>query len=328
MRKILLFICLFMLVGTSASAAPTGLSAQPAAQPAAQSPTQPPTQLIDEMGDFPTENSGNANMPPETSYINPVSPKLDSKEKHALALSNQYAERQIQPVLSNGGKVVFMHGATMPTVIASPMQICDVELQAGEVVNEVIIGDSSRWMIETGSSGSAQGEVTHLLIKPVDAGIETSAVVTTDRRTYHLKLVSQRKGHTPYVGFSYMDDVQRQLAAQRKAKAKEDEWNSGDFDGQNIDLTNLNFNYEVKGDRVAWMPERVYDDGQQTFIRLPEKSVTGEMPVLLVRKGKKDVLVNYRTKGSTMVVDGLFDIIALIVGVGGDQEKVEVRRDK
>ena len=125
MRKILLFICLFMLVGTSASAAPTGLSAQPPAQPpdqpAAQSPTQPPTQLIDEMGDFPTENSGNANMPPETSYINPVSPKLDSKEKHALALSNQYAERQIQPVLSNGGKVVFMHGATMPTVIASPM---------------------------------------------------------------------------------------------------------------------------------------------------------------------------------------------------------------
>ena len=48
------------------------------------------------------------------------------------------------------------------------------------------------------------------------------------------------------------------------------------------------------------------------------------MPVLLVRKGKQDVLVNYRVKDSAMIVDGLFERIALIIGVGGDQEKVEV----
>ena len=62
------------------------------------------------------------------------------------------------------------------------------------------------------------------------------------------------------------------------------------------------------------------------FIRLPKSAASGEMPVLLVRKGNKDVLVNYRVKDSAMIVDGLFDRIALIIGVGGDQEKVDVIR--
>ena len=84
--------------------------------------------------------------------------------------------------------------------------------------------------------------------------------------------------------------------------------------------------HEVKG-KASWKPERVYDDGRQTIIRLPAKTASGEMPILLVRKGKQDVLVNYRVKDSAMIVDGLFDRIALVIGVGGDQEKVEVRRD-
>ena len=118
----------------------------------------------------------------------------------------------------------------------------------------------------------------------------------------------------------------RQKAAQRQAKeAKDREWNSTTVDGKQADLSALNFNYEVKG-KASWKPERVYDDGQQTFIRLQEKSKSGEMPVLLVRKGKQDVLVNYRVKDSAMIVDGLFERIALIIGVGGDQEKIEVVR--
>jgi type IV secretion system protein VirB9 len=50
------------------------------------------------------------------------------------------------------------------------------------------------------------------------------------------------------------------------------------------------------------------------------------MPVLLVRKGSRDVLVNYRVRDSAMIVDGLFERIALVIGVGGDQEKIEIVR--
>jgi type IV secretion system protein VirB9 len=48
----------------------------------------------------------------------------------------------------------------------------------------------------------------------------------------------------------------------------------------------------------------------------------------VVRKGGKDVLVNYRVQDETMIVDGLFNTIALVVGVGGDQESVEIRRGR
>ena len=278
----------------------------------------------DEMGPFP--GSGGAVYQPPTSYISNQNPSLDATERKALELSRQYANQQIEPMLVANGKVVYMHGATMPTIIAAPLQICDVELQPGEEVNEIMLGDSARWLIEVATSGgSSSGPVTHLLIKPLNAGLETNAVITTDRRVYHLKLVSRKSGHTPYVGFTYLQDIQRLQAEQQRREEKKQVWNSGDFDGQAVDLSKLNFNYDISGE-ASWRPERVYDDGRQMFIRLPSRSRNGEIPVLLVQSGQKDVLVNYRVNGSTMVVDGIFERIALILGVGREQQKVEIRR--
>ena len=247
----------------------------------------------------------------EIDYISPKVVPLTPKERKALSLSDDWARQNVDPVLSGGGKVVYVHGASLPTIVA----------------NEIVVGDSARWMVESGSAGSGPDARVHLFIKPVDAGLESSTVITTNRRVYHLRLVSQRKGHTPYVGFLYADSLNRQRAARQEKETKEREWNSTTVDGQQADLSKLNFRYEVKG-KAAWKPERVYDDGRQTVIRLPEKTASGEMPVLLVRKGSREVLVNYRVKNSAMIVDGLFERIALIVGVDGDQEKVEVIRGK
>jgi type IV secretion system protein VirB9 len=262
---------------------------------------------------------------PEIDYLSPKVVPLTPQERAALNLSSDWSRRTVTPMLADGGKVVFVHGASLPTVVAAPMQVCDVELQAGETVNEIVVGDSARWMVESGTAGSGPGSTTHLFIKPVDAGLESSAVVTTDRRVYNLRLVSQRAGHTPYVGFLYSDELRQQAAQRKEREAKDREWASTSLDGKTVDLSALNFNYEVRG-KASWKPERVYDDGRQTFIRLPEKSRSGEMPVLLVRKGDQDVLVNYRVKDSAMIVDGLFERIALIIGVGGDQEKIEIVR--
>lgn len=264
---------------------------------------------------------------PEIDYLSPKVVPLTPKEKKALSLSNSWARQNVDPVLAGGGKVVYVHGASLPTIVAAPMQVSDVELEAGEIVNEIVVGDSARWMVESGTAGSGPDARVHLFIKPVDAGLETSTVVTTNRRVYHFRLVSQRAGHTPYIGFLYSDDLQRKSMARQARDAKEEEWSSTTLDGQRTDLSQLNFNYEVKG-KASWKPERVYDDGRQTVIRLPEKTTSGEMPVLLVRKGSKDVLVNYRVKDSAMVVDGLFERIALVVGLDGDQEKIEIIRGK
>lgn len=252
---------------------------------------------------------------------------LSKSEQRALNLSRDWSRRGAAPVLSFGGKLIYVHGESMPTVIATPMQVSDVELQKGEKVHEIVVGDSARWMIETGSTGSGSDETVHLFIKPVDSGIETSAVVTTNRRVYHLRLVSRRSGHTPYVGFTYSDQLKLEIAAKKTAEIKNAQWNSTQIDSQIMELADLNFGYQVKG-KTAWKPVRVFDDGRQTFIQFPKKTATGEMPVLLVRQGSKDILVNYRVKDTSMIVDGLFDTISLILGVGGNQQQVLITRDK
>ena len=313
MKKILAFAFFLMFSAVPALAAPVP----------GQIPDGWPPALQAEAGNTPGNPAPAA--APEIDYLSPKTVPLTEAEKKALRLSGAWSRRSVEPVLTGGGKVVFVHGASLPTIVAAPMQVCDVELQAGETVHEIVVGDSSRWMVDSGTAGSGPGATAHLFIKPVDSGLESSAVVTTDRRVYHLRLVSQRSGHTPYVGFLYSESLKQQAAWKQSKDAKEREWNSTTVDGKPADLSALNFSYEVKG-KARWKPERVYDDGRQTFIRLPENSASGEMPVLLVRKGKQDVLVNYRVKDSAMIVDGLFDRIALIIGVGGDQEKVEVIR--
>ena len=327
MKKIVFLACILVLSAVPAWATPAVPDGYP---PALE--TLEGGQSSGMSGGMP--EAGKAALPPvalyagpEIDYISPKTLPLNAQEKKALQLSRDWSRQNIDPVLSGGGKVVYVHGASLPTVVAAPMQVCDVELEQGETVHEIVIGDSARWMVDSGTVGSGAGATAHLFIKPVDAGLESSAIVTTDRRVYHLRLVSQRSGHTPYVGFLYADALRRQNASRQAQTAKEREWGSTLVDGRATDLSALNFNYEVTG-KAGWKPERVYDDGRQTFIRLPESSKSGEMPVLLVRKGKQDVLVNYRVKDSAMIVDGLFERIALVIGVGGDQEKVEIIRGR
>lgn len=255
-------------------------------------------------------------------YLSTDIAPLTAKEKKAVAMAIKWSKGGAQPFMS-GGKLTYVHGGGgVATVVAEPFQVCDVELEPGERVNEIVVGDSARWQVEAGEAGKS----VHIFIKPLDSGLDSSAVITTNRRAYHLRLVSRRGGYIPYIGFVYAGDLQKQ-AMERTAQEKRDqEWKSmADAEGKTRDLSALNFGYEVDG-RAAWKPERVYDDGLKTYIQLPPAVRTGEMPILLVKKGDKDVLVNYRVKGSTMQVDGLFSTIALVVGVGGDQESVEIRR--
>lgn len=246
---------------------------------------------------------------------------LNDKEKKALKLSNSWARKGAEPILTANGKLVYTHGSSLVTIVASPMQICDVELQQGESVNEIIIGDSARWFIEKGQAGNT----THLFIKPIDAGLETSAVVTTDRRVYHLRLISSRTDFTPYVGFIYANDL-ISYSAEKDAEAKKEElYTSTKIDKKQVDLASLNFNYRLKGNH-SWKPTRIYDDGLKTYIQFPE-SYRAEMPILLSRKNKQDALINYRVKNHVMIADGTFEELVLVIGVGRHKEEVRIKRN-
>lgn len=104
---------------------------------------------------------------------------LSPKEQEALRLAAEWSGKPIKPIQVGGGKVVYVLGATMPTIIGAPMEISDIELEPGEQVNEFLVGDSARWLVESGSFG---GNLTHIFVKPLDAGLQTSLVVTTNKR--------------------------------------------------------------------------------------------------------------------------------------------------
>src|SRR5690606_7036773 len=81
------------------------------------------------------------------------------------------------------------------------------ELQPGEQVNSIHLGDQARWLIEPAVTGQGSAEVQHLIVKPLDVGLETSLVVTTNRRTYHMRLRSHRRDFMPRVSFNYPEDA-------------------------------------------------------------------------------------------------------------------------
>ncbi|WP_243545444.1 P-type conjugative transfer protein TrbG [Pseudodesulfovibrio tunisiensis] len=262
---------------------------------------------------------------PEPEYISSKPVKLTDKERKALSMATEWKDRKVNPVMHPGGKVVYVFGATMPSIVCAPLKTSDLELQPGENVNDVIVGDTARWVVTVGRSGHSEGESTHLVFKPLDAGLETTAVITTDRRTYHVRLVSDRKGHTPYVGFVYPEDQQQALREQLRRKERKQKWETTEVAGTPVKLSALDFNYRIVGE-AEWKPLQVYNDGLHTVIRLPETVRQNEYPVLLVERAGERTLVNYRVHGTSMVVDGVFRKGLLLTGVGKARTKVEIQR--
>lgn len=142
---------------------------------------------------------------------------LSAKEEEALRLSLEFNSRPLKPIKGVDGKIMYVYGSSLPLVIGSPMNISDIEFEKGESVNEILVGDSFRWLIESGSSGDG---ITHVFVKPLDSGLETSLVVTTNRRVYHIQLVSRQTGFTPYIGFLYSSQLEP--IVRKEAKEKED----------------------------------------------------------------------------------------------------------
>ena len=159
-----------------------------------------------------------ATTPPPINLLSPSAP-LNAKEQQAVALARRWKSRAEMPQRGENGEVRFLYGATLPTVVCAPLQVCDLALQPGEIVNNVNVGDKVRWNISPGVSGSADGRVTHLIIKPADAGLVSSLVIETDRRTYAIKLVSTQHEWMPLVAFNYPDDMQRQWSAYQQTVA-------------------------------------------------------------------------------------------------------------
>jgi type IV secretion system protein TrbG len=214
----------------------------------------------------------------------------------------------------SGAQVYPFSEGTIFQVYAAPGLVTDIMLQPGETLVAVASGDTARWVIGDTTSGSGENKQTHVLVKPFSAGLLTNLVVTTDRRAYHIRLVSTSATALSSMRWTYPQD--ELLALRRKAEAAQ----AAAPVAAGLALEQLHFNYAISGDRPAWRPLRVFDDGSKTYVELPASLANGEAPPLFVigADGKAE-LVNYRLRDRYYIVDRIFDAAELRLGLKKQQ---------
>lgn len=245
-----------------------------------------------------------------------------------LRVSTANAAARVQPVRDgfiNAMQVYPFSQGALYQVYTAVGQITDVALQPGEQLvgsGPVAAGDTVRWIIGDTESGSGPSRQVHILVKPTRADLMSNLVINTNLRTYFMELRSTSGAYMASVSWVYPQD---QLIALRRQNA---EAQSAKPVATDIDLAKINFRYAIEGDKAPWRPLRAYDDGRQVFIEFPRGIGQGEMPPLFIvgPEGDTSELVNYRVRGSYMIVDRLFAAAELRLGADKSQKRIRIVR--
>jgi type IV secretion system protein TrbG len=291
-----------------------------ASQP--QPPATPPLKLVAEAPAQPAPTSSSptgfqilAQQPSE------VRAAIKEHEKDGKWLVYRTAEHTLYPY----------NEEPEPTVDCAPLRTTDIQLQPGETITDVALGDTERWMATPAASGDPRNAVPHLAVKPQAPGIETNLTIYTTKHIYHLVLRSRGRAMEE-VEFYYPDELLTELkdadAAAANAKQEAVDPPPGDSDDvvkvAAVDPSQINFAYTVGGPNVPWKPIRAFDDGSHVYVQMPAEMKSSEAPALLINAGSGSQMVNYRVKGNYYVVDRLFSDAILVAGVGRDQDRVTI----
>ena len=255
----------------------------------------------------------------------PSSAAHNRDPRHSIGRANDAARVQPESAtfLNAIQKYAWAEGALFQ-VYAAPGQVTDIVLQEGEELvgpGPVAAGDTVRWIIGDTVSGSGAARRVHILVKPTRADIMTNIIINTSRRTYHLELRATASTYMASVSWSYPEQELIALRAAEAERARVAPVAAG------LDLAALNFGYRLSGDKPAWRPVRVFDDGRQLFIEFGEGIAVGDMPPLFATGAKGEAeLLNYRVHGRYMIVDRLFDRGELRLGAGKAGRKVVIER--
>lgn len=242
--------------------------------------------------------------------------KYNELEDAAVAQAKVWqAGGKARPLMSSDGKIVFAYGQSMPKLTCSPLRACDVEMEPGEKVKKVILADGVNWTWDAAESVERGKTVQHVVFQPKDNELESNVIITTDRRTYHIKLYSPKVegAYLNRAGFYYPSELVSswadKMGVEAEAQAKDEGLNVLPVA---VSPQKLAFDYRVDGD-ADFKPVRVFNDGERVYMEMPDSLRNGENPVLLLKDEKdKEMVVNYRREvdGTTgtihYVVDKLF----------------------
>lgn len=172
--------------------------------------------------------------------------------------------------------------------------ISTVQFGRNEVVESIQVGDSASWQIIRLKRGDV------ISIKPLNDDAVTNMTVYTDRRVYSFELrahrgrAGHRQNHNFRTTFRYPTGVVSEYSANASRRGK-----------------GRNFDYHLAGS-APFAPYEVFDNGKQTFFSFPEE---GPLPAIFrVGEGGKEYLVNSRTSGRQIIVDGVSEQWTVRIG--------------
>ena len=282
---------------------------------------------------LPVEMPVDATRPPHP----PRNPALELLELGDPTLAEPiaiYRETGRPPVLRDGEQRLVRHpfGFGNPILVCKPLRVCDLMLEAGEQVLDVALGDSERWQTERAESGAPDARVPHVLFKPRLDGIATNAIVTTDRRAYHVGLVARIDetgandgAYVRQLRFYYPEDLVERWT-DPEARRRDERRAKAPSPPRLVPRRQFD-RYVISGDDVPWRPLSVFDDGERVYLRMPAAMTATEAPGLwVVDRAGNEVLVNYRVREGHYIVDQLFGRARLALGVGTAAKAVAVTR--
>lgn len=230
----------------------------------------------------------------------------------AIAAANRSARAASSADAFVGGVQVFAWSeGRVYEVWTAPLRVTTLTLAPGETVTAKAAGDTVRWQIGESRSGAGASARTHVLIKPLQAGLETNLVLTTSQRVYLLTLKSGAAA--AFNAAIAWDDG----FARSPAETADDLPSPPPVDvGATTPQGPLDARYkiETRGRTPRWAPTAAFNDGIRTFITLSPDVGVDEAPALFVRTGEELQLVNYRQADGVLIVDRLFDEAELRLG--------------
>jgi P-type conjugative transfer protein TrbG len=223
----------------------------------------------------------------------------------------------------NAALVYDYEPAKLYTLDASPRFLTTIALKPGEKLISKAAGDTVRWVMGETRTGSALAPQVLVLLKPVEGGLRTNIVLTTDQHVYLIEATSHDGPYyTSMIAWRYPQDELRDFhAAQAEAAVKALAVSATDANtvvADAVPIANLNFRYKITAAHhrhPRWQPTRVFDDGLKTFIQFPANLASTEAPPLfLIGPHHKAELVNYHVLNGYYVVDRLIDVAELRIG--------------
>jgi type IV secretion system protein VirB9 len=239
----------------------------------------------------------------------------------AIAAANASARETSRARAFLGGVQVFVYDpGRVYEVWTAPLRVTTLTLSPGETVVSKAAGDTVRWQIGETQSGEGPNQRAHVMIKPLQRGLETNLVLATSRRVY---LVQLRSGAPETFNAAVTWDLGSVLETASPVSAS-----APAAPGLVTPQGPLDAGFRIapKGRRPAWTPSAVMTDGVRTFLTFPPGVTAGEAPALFaLSPGGETQLVNYRQQGGLWVVDRVLQAAELRMG-GRNPQVVRIER--